>query len=236
METIIHRADSRGGGDYEWLSTRHSFSFAHWYNPLRMGYGALRVLNDDVVAPSSGFGMHAHSNMEIITIVMKGVVTHTDSMGNSFEVSAGDVQVMSAGTGVRHSEENASTSEPLEFFQIWIEPNVQSSAPRYAQKPFGLTDTTTGLSSIVAPDESEGALAIQQDAYISLAVVDGQNPLTYTLRDESHGVYIFVIMGSVSIMDNELEARDAIGFSESGQINISTKDRSSLLIIEVPMK
>ncbi|HEX8591419.1 MAG TPA: pirin family protein [Candidatus Paceibacterota bacterium] len=235
MEKIIHRADSRGGGNFDWLSTRHSFSFAQWYDPARMGFGALRVLNDDKVAPASGFGMHAHSDMEIITIVMEGTVTHTDSMGNSFEVPAGDVQVMSAGTGVKHSEENASPSEPLEFFQIWIEPNVQGSAPRYAQKSFGLGDTP-GLTTIVGPDETEGALAIQQEAYISHAVVDGDNPLVVTLKDPSHGAYIFVIKGSVSVMDEELEARDAMGISGVSKITLSTKDQSSLLIIEVPLK
>ena len=200
-----------------------------------MGFGKLRVLNDDVIAVSAGFGAHSHNNMEIITIVTNGTVTHRDSMGNTFEVTAGDVQVMSAGTGVTHSEENESTDEELSLFQIWIETNKQNSKPKYAQKAFRLATSSSGIVLLVNEDGQEGALPIQQDAYISYVVVDGTHPLSYSLRDQQHGVYVFVIEGDVSVMGIELCARDGLGVHGIDSITFSSKSSASLILIEVPM-
>lgn len=235
MKALIYRSDTRGGGDYGWLSTRYSFSFANWYDPARMGFGKLRVLNDDQIAPSTGFGAHSHSNMEIITIVTGGAVTHTDSIGNSFAVPAGDVQVMSAGTGVTHAEENTSQEEPLTLFQIWIETNKPNSKPNYAQKAFHLGEQAPGITLLTSEDGREGSLPIQQDAYISYAKIDGTHPLSYALRSEEHGVYVFVVEGSVSVGDIELGARDGLGLSEFESIDISSPDSASVILIEVPL-
>jgi quercetin 2,3-dioxygenase len=232
MKTVVDKAGSRGGGDYGWLSTRHSFSFANWYDPARMGFGVLRVLNDDVIAPSTGFGMHSHRDMEIITIVTSGTVSHADSMGNKEEVPEGDVQVMSAGTGVTHSEQNLSPDKPLKLFQIWIEPNKKNIEPRYKQKSFNLKDSTD-LTLLAAPTESHGALRIQQEAYLSYAAVDGT--LEYTLKNPTNGVYIFVIKGNLFVADQVLGTRDAVGITETNKITLSSKGYTSILLVEVPM-
>lgn len=200
-----------------------------------MGFGRLRVLNDDVIAASTGFGAHSHSNMEIITMVTTGTVAHTDSMGNKFEVPAGDVQVMSAGTGVTHSEENASEVEPLSLFQIWIETNKQNSKPNYAQKAFNLAQSPPGITLLVSEDGQEGSLSIQQDAYISYAAVDGTKPLSYSVQGTNSGVYVFVIEGNVSVAGIELSARDGLGIYEVNSITLSSENPASLLLIEVPM-
>lgn len=235
MKIVLHRANTRGGGNHGWLTTRHSFSFADWYDPTRMGFGKLRVINDDVIAGSAGFGAHSHSNMEIITIVTSGTVTHTDSMGNKFEVPAGDVQVMSAGIGITHSEENASQDESLSLFQIWIETNKQNSKPNYAQKAFHLAKSALGITLLVNESGQDGALPIQQDAYISYVAVDGTNPISYSLRSQQHGIYIFVIEGDVSVVGTELGARDGLGLNDIDSISFSSKSGSSLILIEVPM-
>lgn len=235
MKTIIHREDSRGGANHGWLTTRHSFSFANWHNPERMGFGALRVLNDDQVAAGAGFGEHPHRDMEIITIVTKGAIAHADSIGNSFTVEAGDVQVMSAGTGVRHSEINASKTEGLEFFQIWIEPNELNTAPRYDQKTFGLSGTTPGFTTLVAPSDLEEELRIQQDAYVTYGVVEGGAETAYALKNPAHGIYVFVISGQITVGDTSLNARDAIGIRDAEEVLFSGQTHSTILIIEVPL-
>lgn len=201
-----------------------------------MGFGKLRVLNDDRIAPSTGFGAHSHSNMEIITIVTGGSVTHTDSMGNAFDVPAGDVQVMSAGTGVTHSEENKSREEVLTLFQIWIETNKPNSNPNYAQKAFNLAKQTPGITLIASEDGHDGSLPIQQDAYISYATIAAANPLSYSLHSQEHGVYVFVVEGTVSVADIKLNARDGLGLSEFESISLSSSDFASLILIEVPMR
>ncbi|HEY0948243.1 MAG TPA: pirin family protein [Candidatus Paceibacterota bacterium] len=236
MKTLLHRSTTRGGGDYGWLSTRYSFSFANWYDPTRMGFGKLRVLNDDQIAPSTGFGAHSHRDMEIITIVTGGTVTHTDSLGNSFDVPAGDVQVMSAGTGVTHAEENKSEEEPLTLFQIWIETNKPNSEPNYAQKAFNLGEQAPGIALLASEGGREGSLPIQQDAYISYARIDAAHPLSYALRTEEHGVYVFVVGGSVTVGDIEFGARDGLGVSEFESITLSATDSASVILIEVPMR
>ena len=230
METIIHRASERGSGEYGWLSTRYSFSFANWYNPARMGFGALRVLNDDVIASSSGFGMHTHQDMEIITIVMQGAVTHEDSMGNMKSVSAGEVQVMSAGTGVAHAERNASKTVPLELFQLWISPRERGVVPRYEQKTF-----TDSSALLVSPDGREGSLSIGQNAFISRVRLAPPQAQAYTLFGSAHGAYIVVVSGSVTVGDTTLGARYAVGISGVDTITMTAHDSAELLVIEVPM-
>ncbi|MES2014680.1 MAG: pirin family protein [Patescibacteria group bacterium] len=234
MKLTVHPASERGGGSHGWLETRHSFSFADWYEPTKMGFGLLRVLNDDTITPDTGFGTHAHRDMEIITIVTKGEVTHEDSMGNIGTVPAGDVQVMSAGTGVKHSERNASADTPLSLFQIWIEPKLRGIEPRYAQKSFA-GESDEGLTLLAAPTSQDGALTINQDAYIYRGVLNAKNSIHYTFKNTENGVYIFVIEGAIHIGSEVLGARDALGIEEVGEIEITSPSGASVLIIEVPM-
>jgi redox-sensitive bicupin YhaK (pirin superfamily) len=236
MHTIIHRAKSRGKGDYDWLTTRYSFSFAEWFDPARMGFGALRVLNDDQILPGKGFGMHGHKEMEIITLVMTGELTHKDSMGNSGKVHAGEVQVMSAGTGVMHSEFNASDTTLLSLFQIWIEPNKSDVTPHYAQKVFTLENKALGETPLVGPWGTEAPLSIHQDAWLSHIALDSTHPITYTLKKEGNGLYAFILQGKARVADNILSMRDAIGITESRAIVITTSSQATLLLIEVPVK
>lgn len=236
MSIVLHRANERGGADHGWLTTRHSFSFAQWYEPTQMGYGALRVLNDDTIAPNTGFGAHSHRDMEIITIVTEGEVTHGDSMGNSGVVGAGEVQVMSAGTGVVHSEKNASPDQVLSLFQLWIAPRSHGIEPRYAQRAFGFDTQAGGCALLVSPDAREGSLSIHQDAYISLAILEKQSPLQYSFYDQSHGVYLFVVEGSVVVTDQTLNTRDGLGVSDVSKVSIESIGRTRVLIIEVPLQ
>jgi redox-sensitive bicupin YhaK (pirin superfamily) len=233
MQTIIHRAEERGGGDFGWLRTRHSFSFAQWYEPTRMGFGALRVLNDDTILPGSGFGTHGHDNMEIITVVTQGTLAHKDSTGGEGRMHAGEVQVMSAGTGVLHSEYNGG-DDTLTLFQIWIVPNESGVAPRYAERALPTTGAETLL---VAPwDTDYDVLTIHQDAYISRIALDAGELHTYTLKNPNHGVYFFVMQGKVSIAGTLLANRDGIGVQDASDVALSTDDeRTMVLAIEVPM-
>jgi redox-sensitive bicupin YhaK (pirin superfamily) len=234
MKKALHKAENRGHGDYGWLTTNYSFSFADWYDPTRMGFGALRVINDDILAPNSGFGAHSHRDMEIITIVTKGTVTHKDSLGNTGTVPAGDVQVMSAGTGVTHSEYNNSPDEPLELFQIWIESKERNIQPRYDQRPFRFSSLEEGEMRLVDPYGKEG-LMINQDAYITYAALQNTS-LTYTLMDPSHGIYLFVIDGIVRVENETLSRRDALGLSGVTSTLLTGEGSSHVLIIEVPME
>lgn len=235
MKKVIHRSDERGKGEHGWLKTRYSFSFADWYEPSRMGFGMLRVINDDTILPSSGFGMHSHRDMEIITIVTGGAVTHEDSMGNAGVVPAGDIQVMSAGTGVTHSERNDSSQEPLTLFQIWIQPKELGVSPRYSQKSFNLEGLKKGLTLVVGPDGTDGALPIHQDAYISYAVSDKESPLVYRFKKSGNGAYLFVIDGSIMFDGETLHSRDAAGISDTDEITISSSGPARALCIEVPL-
>ncbi len=238
MQKILHKASNRGVGEHGWLSTRYSFSFNDWYEPTRMGFGLLRVLNDDRIAPAQGFGQHGHRDMEIITIVTKGTVTHTDNMGNIGVVPAGDVQVMSAGMGVIHAEENKSLTEELTLFQLWIEPKKKGIAPRYAQAPFGFTDSEPGITLLVQSEEDsrdEKALKINQDARISYANLV-QGPAEYTLSSSGHGVYIFVIEGEVEVAGDTIKNRDAIGVWDTPSVGMVAAHPTKVLIIEVPME
>ncbi|MHA7944428.1 pirin family protein [Formosa sp. 3Alg 14/1] len=239
MKTILHKADSRGFANHGWLQANHSFSFANWYNKDRMNFGALRVLNDDIIAPKMGFGTHPHKNMEIITIPLKGELKHKDSMGNTWEsVLPGEVQVMSAGSGVEHSEINGSIDEHLNLFQIWVMPNKENVAPRYEQKTFDVSNRQNKLQTLVTSidEDHDGSLKIHQDAKISRIDLDAEKEFSYNLKSEYHGAYVLVIHGTIEIENIELETRDAIGVSETETFKITSKSQASILIIEVPMR
>ncbi|MCH7524753.1 MAG: pirin family protein [Bacteroidetes bacterium] len=238
MKTILHKAEDRGFANHGWLQANHSFSFANYYNPEKMNFGALRVLNDDVIAPKMGFGTHPHNNMEIITIPLKGVLKHCDSMHNKWQsVIQDEVQVMSAGTGIEHSEINGSTDEHLSLFQIWIVPNKENVTPRYDQKKFNSKDRKNKLQMLVTSiDENvDGTLKIHQDAIISRIDLDKDSIFSYILKSESHGVFTMNIYGKFSINNTDIETRDAIAISETNSFSVTSNEASSLLFIEVPM-
>lgn len=238
MKTITHKADSRGFANHGWLQANHSFSFAGFYNPDKVHFGALRVLNDDIIAPKMGFGTHPHDNMEIITIPLKGVLKHKDNMGDEWiPVLPGEVQVMSAGTGVQHSEINGSNEEHLSLFQIWVFPDEQNVKPRYDQKKFDVNERKNKLQTLVTSfkDDHKESLKIHQNAVISRIDLDRTSEFEYKLKSKNHGVYIMNINGKVLIDNQVLESRDAIGVSETDTFKISVEEDSSLLFIEVPM-
>lgn len=234
MTEVFHKAEDRGKSDLGWLKSRFSFSFADWYNPERIGFGALRVLNDDVIEPYSGFPMHGHRDMEIITIVTKGEVTHQDNIGNTGRVNSGEVQVMSAGTGVIHSEFNLSKTEKLELFQIWIQSNKHGHIPRYEQKKF-TPSKKSEIQLLVSGNESDNALSIHQDAKIFRAHYNKDENLVYNLSDGNKGVYIFIIEGEIDVEGQVLKKRDAIGLSDTGNISLTTITNADFLLIEVPL-
>ncbi|MCR4306379.1 MAG: pirin family protein [Candidatus Yonathbacteria bacterium] len=236
MQKIIHREKERGGGEYGWLQTRYSFSFADWYEPTRLGFGRLRVINDDLIAPLGKFGMHPHRDFEIITIPLSGAVTHEDSLGNKGEVRTGEVQAMSAGTGVVHSEYNASKTEPLSLFQIWIEPNVQSAKPQYTQARFDPAVRKNSWQVLVSGDGVPGTLPVYQDARIARADMEVGTSLSYAIAHKGNGAYILVIEGEVEIEGEHLSKRDAMGISEADNFSISAITPASLLLIEVPVR
>ena len=235
MKTKLFLADSRGYADHGWLKSSHSFSFASYYNPNQMNFGALRVLNDDWVAPSMGFGSHGHRDMEIISIPLSGDLKHRDNMGNETIIRSGDIQVMSAGSGVEHSEMNASESEPVAFLQIWIFPKVKNVTPRYDQLTLKVEDSTNRWQQIVSPNKEDEGVWIHQDAFMYLNHLDSQSSTTYTLKSAANGVYLFVIEGEVTVEGEPLRRRDAIGISEANKFTLSAQTNAKLLAIEVPM-
>ncbi|WP_053992553.1 pirin family protein [Mangrovimonas sp. TPBH4] len=238
MKTVVHKADSRGFANHGWLQANHSFSFAGFYNPEKIHFGALRVLNDDVIAPKMGFGTHPHDNMEIITIPLGGVLKHRDSMHNEWQsVLPGEVQVMSAGTGVQHSEINGSEDKHLSLFQIWVFPNKQDVAPRYDQKGFEPSERKNKLQTLVTSidEDFEGSLKIHQDAVLSRIDLDAGKSFQYQLKSENHGVYVMNIHGDLQIGDENLKTRDAIGVWETASFEVLANEDSEILCIEVPM-
>ncbi|MFM6934307.1 MAG: pirin family protein [Flavobacteriales bacterium] len=236
MKKVVHTAESRGHANHGWLNAKHSFSFAQWYDPSRIHFGALRVLNDDIVAPSMGFGKHPHDNMEIITIPLSGALRHQDSMGFTEVVSAGEVQVMSAGTGIFHSEMNASHHEEINLFQIWIFPNQQGVTPRYEQKSYNILDTENHFLPLVTPSPSEQSVWIHQNAWIHMATLSEDSTLTYEVKSPGNGVYLMNIDGVFEVAEEQINRRDAIGIWETNEIQIHSKQKARLLVIEVPME
>ncbi len=234
MTTIIHRANERGYANHGWLEANHSFSFANWYDPNKVHFGALRVLNDDRVAPAMGFGKHPHDNMEIITIPLSGSLAHEDSMGNGSTISVGEVQVMSAGTGVFHSEKNPSHQDEVRLFQIWIIPNKRNHEPRYDQIQYELK--SNDFTQVVSPNENDEGTWINQNSWIHLGQLDENKELSYSKKDPSNGVYLMVIEGEIALLDEVLSKRDAIGIVDHNEIRLTAKVASKVLVIEVPMK
>jgi len=234
MAVTFIPSTSRGGGDYGWLKTNYSFSFANYYEPSRMGFGALRVINYDWIAPNSGFGTHEHENMEIITIPLVGTLTHKDSLGTEATIEVGEVQVMSAGTGIAHSEYNASVTEALELFQIWIEPKSYGIAPRYDQKRFNFEENQDVLLPIITPKGIEGTLFIHQEASLYLGYFTKASTEEYSITD-GHGVYLLVVEGEVSVGDQKLSKRDALSVTNENKIEIVIQGGSRLLFIDVPL-
>ncbi len=232
MKKEIIKASERGITNFGWLNSKHTFSFGQYQNYTRMGFGLLRVINDDIVAAGEGFGTHPHSNMEIISIPLKGNLAHKDSTGNEEVIRTGDVQIMSAGRGLTHSEYNYSQTEEVHFLQIWVKPKELNIEPRYQQKTFDLETRINNLQVIVAPN-NQNSVWINQDCWFSqIKLLDSK--FTYNLNKPSNGVYLFVISGEVNIENENLQARDGIGISEADSINLSATE-AEVLFIEVPM-
>jgi quercetin 2,3-dioxygenase len=238
MQTVFYPASEHGYANHGWLVANHSFSFANWQDQSKMNFGALRVLNDDIIAAGMGFGAHPHSNMEIITLVQQGALAHKDSMGNGATMYANEVQVMSAGSGVTHSEYNASATEELKLFQIWLFPNQQNVTPRYDQKNFNAEQRKNQWQEIIKPNtQSEGdALFIYQNAWFNLADLEVEKNILYTSKNKNNGAYIFVIEGSILVNDLELNKRDAIGIMDYESIVITASTDASVLLMDVPME
>ena len=235
MKTIKYAAESRGHADHGWLNSYHSFSFANYHNPERMSFGVLRVLNDDTVSGGQGFGQHPHKNMEIISIPLKGDLEHKDSMGNTTVIKEGDVQVMSAGTGVFHSEYNKNKNEEVKFLQIWVIPKVQNVSPRYDQISTRDLATKDSFYQILSPNKSDQGVWIHQDAWFSLGDFETGNTSTYTLNKASNGLYMFVLEGEITIGEQKLGRRDALGIWETNEITLTSSEPSKVLLMEVPM-
>lgn len=230
----MHKADTRGRAFHGWLESYHSFSFAGWYNPERMNFGLLRVLNDDLVAPGMGFGTHPHENMEIVSIPLSGDLEHADSMGNKAVIRSHDVQIMSAGTGIRHSEYNHSKEDEVRFLQIWVFPKERNIEPRYEQKTFRPEDRENQLQVVVSPEHEE-AVWINQDAYFSLGRFGSGKKARYDWQKPGHGVYLFVLEGEVEAAGEILGRRDAVGVWDEDQLDIEIRSDAEFLLIEVPM-
>ena len=235
MKTIIHRAGSRGHSNYDWLDTHYTFSFASYYDASRIHFGALRVFNDDHIEGGGGFDRHPHDNMEITTIILEGILEHKDSMGHTQQIRSGEVQVMSAGTGIFHSEYNADPEIPVNLFQIWVFPAVKNLTPRYDQKAFDPAERVNQWQTLVAPDEP-GALMLNQRTWFSRISLSAEKDTSYTLHDKSHGVYVFIVEGTADVASAILENRDGIGISEASEIKIKANKDSDILLIEVPME
>lgn len=236
MKTTIHRADERGYADHGWLKAKHSFSFASYYNPGKIRFGLLRVLNDDIVEAGAGFGTHPHDNMEIVTIPLRGEVAHKDSTGNHGVIRPGDVQIMSAGSGLTHSEYNNSDKNDVNLLQIWVFPKEKDINPRYDQKTFNPSDRVNKIVTLVSPEKNGETLWINQNAYFSLSDVMKDNSVKYKVNSKGNGVYIFIIEGEVNVSGEKLSKRDAIGVEDAESIDILALNNSKVLFIEVPMR
>lgn len=234
MKTVIHRANTRGHANHGWLDTSHTFSFANYYNPERMHFGVLRVLNDDYVNGGRGFGTHPHDNMEIISIPLEGDLEHKDSMGNTFVIRKNDVQIMSAGTGIFHSEYNKNPDKKVNFLQIWVFPKVKNIAPKYGQVTYNPSDRKNKWQRVVSP-ENDGTVTINQDAYFYLTDLDANKKLNYATHLPGNGVYFFVIKGSVSINGEQLNQRDGMGVWDTSSVSIEASQQTELLAMEIPM-
>ncbi|RKE95192.1 pirin family protein [Ichthyenterobacterium magnum] len=237
MKTILHKSNTRGFANHGWLKSHHTFSFASYQNAKRMNFGALRVLNDDVVQPKMGFGTHPHQNMEIISIPLQGALSHKDSMGNKRAIEVGEIQVMSAGTGLTHSEFNDSKTDEVNFLQLWIFPEKLNIEPNYNQRLFPLEGKKNQLQTVVAPKDKleDNALPINQQAYIYRTNLDSETSVNLKVKLQQNGFYVFVVEGEIQIDNTSLGKRDALGVYETENIQIKANQSSEVIIIEVPM-
>lgn len=236
MKTVLHKAETRGNANHGWLNSHHTFSFANYYNPERMNFGALRVLNDDIVAPGRGFGTHPHSDMEIISIPLSGALAHKDSMGNAHVIREGEVQVMSAGTGVEHSEFNNSKEEEVRFLQIWLFPRAKGVTPRYDQLLFEETQLKNKLTTVVSPTDDGEGMWLHQDTWFSRGKFDQATTVEYKVNKPGNGVYFFFIDGEGQVAGQALSKRDGFGVWETNSVTIDAHPGTDLLVMEVPMK
>ncbi len=235
MKTIITRANERGTANHGWLKPAHYFSFGSWHSTDRVHFGALRVLNDDWIAGGGAFPTHPHDNMEIVTIPFTGALKHKDSTGGAGIIQAGDVQIMSAGTGVQHSEANESATDEVTLFQLWVFPKVKNIAPRYDQRTFNIDERNGKWQVVVSPREEDNALWINQDARFSLTNIEANKTITYQNAFAGNGVYIVVIQGAVTINGIEFNKRDAVGVYDTNAVDITATADAELLAVEVPM-
>lgn len=234
--SVIHKADSRGKADHGWLLSQHTFSFANYYNPERMHFGVLRVLNDDRVEAGRGFGTHPHDNMEIISIPLEGDLEHKDSMGNTAIIKSGDIQVMSAGTGIMHSEFNKNSDQLVKFLQIWVYPKKRNVTPRYDQITLDKTQRHNTFQQIISPNADDEGVWIHQDAWFHLGTFDQRKEVNYQIRKKGNGVYAFIIKGSAEIEGQKVEERDGFGVWDIKDLNIkATQENTEILLMEVPM-
>ena len=234
-KSILHKADTRGHANHGWLDSKHTFSFANYYNPERMHFGVLRVLNDDQVAPGMGFGTHPHENMEIISIPLEGDLEHKDSMGNIAVIRHGDIQVLSAGTGITHSEYNKNKDKAVKFLQIWIFPNKQNVTPRYSQISLNIKDRHNNFQQIISPNPDDEGAWINQNAWFSMGNFDSGFETTYNLKSSQNGVYIFVLEGEIEIDGQTLSKRDGFGIWDIENFNMKALSNCDVLLMDVPM-
>lgn len=235
MKKVIHRADTRGYANHGWLKSHHTFSFANYYDPNRIHFGALRVLNDDAVKGGMGFGAHPHDNMEIVSIVLNGELAHSDNTGNKEVIRKNDVQIMSAGTGVVHSEFNASKTDEVNFLQIWVIPKERNVTPRYDQKTFDPATRENALQEVISPDKNGGGLWLNQDAWFTLGKYEAGKKLDITAKAPNIGTYLFLLSGELKVDGETLTTRDAIGLYEYDKANIEVIKPAEFLLIDVPM-
>lgn len=235
MKTVLHKADTRGHANHGWLNSYHTFSFAGYHDPTRVNFGVLRVLNDDVVAGGRGFGQHPHDNMEIISIPLKGTLEHGDNTGGHGLIKSGEVQIMSAGSGIAHSEKNASKTEDVNFLQIWLFPKEENITPRYDQKFFPAEDRSNKFQTVISPEKNGDGLWINQDAWFSLGNLSAGTTTEYKVNKNSNGVYAFIIEGDVTINGQKLNKRDGLGIWDTDTLSILADSNAEVLLMDIPM-
>lgn len=235
MNTVLHKAETRGHANHGWLDSHHTFSFANYHNPERVHFGVLRVLNDDIVAPGKGFGTHPHDNMEIISIPLEGDLEHQDSMGNTAIIKEGDVQVMSAGTGVFHSEFNKNSDKEVKFLQIWVFPSKKNVEPRYDQISVREIEQVNEFYQVLSPNADDQGVWIHQNSWFHLGRFTKARELTYTMKDSKNGLYVFVLQGSLAAAGQQLDARDGFGIWDVDRVKFEATANSQVLLMEVPM-
>jgi redox-sensitive bicupin YhaK (pirin superfamily) len=236
LNSVLHKSETRGDANHGWLHSRHTFSFANYYDPERVHFGMLRVLNDDIVEAGMGFGTHPHDNMEIISIPLEGDLEHKDSMGNISVIKHGDVQVMSAGSGITHSEYNKNKDKPVKFLQIWVFPNKNNVKPRYDQITLKITDRLNRLQQILSPDPEDEGVWIYQNAWFHIGKFEEGYSADYHLKAKGNGIYAFILSGDVMIGDQELNRRDGFGIWDVDKLTVKAISDAEFLLMEVPMK